>query len=77
MFFCSKPGVTRTGCCLEVFKYLRASKKHGTFVTPGVFFFCLCSFQFVFFCFFLETLFGVFFFLILWFALLSWFLLFF
>ena len=27
------PGVSK-GCCLEVFKYL-ASKKHGTFVTPG------------------------------------------
>ena len=29
------------GCLLEAFKYLRASKKHGTFVTPGmcVFFF--------------------------------------
>ena len=28
------PGVSKD-CCLEVFKYLRASKKHGTFVTPG------------------------------------------
>ena len=28
-----QPGVSK-GCFLEVFKYLRASKKHGTFVTP-------------------------------------------
>ena len=27
-------GVSK-GCCLEVFQYSRASKKHGTFVTPG------------------------------------------
>ena len=31
------PGVSK-GCCLEVFEYLRASKKHF-FVTPGSFFF--------------------------------------
>ena len=31
------PGVSK-GCCLEVFKYIRASKKHS-FVTPGCFFF--------------------------------------
>ena len=31
---CYVPGVSK-GCCLEVFKYLRASQKHGTFVTPG------------------------------------------
>ena len=30
----SIPGVSK-GCCLEVLKYLRASKKHGTFV-PGI-----------------------------------------
>ena len=28
-------GFQRVPCCLEVFKYLRTSKKHGTFVTPG------------------------------------------
>ena len=28
------PGVSK-GCFLEVFKYSRASKTHGTFVTPG------------------------------------------
>ena len=28
-----KPGVSK-GCFLEVFKYLRASKKHGTFESP-------------------------------------------
>ena len=31
------PGVSK-GFCLEVFKYLKASKKHS-FVTPGSFFF--------------------------------------
>ena len=30
----TKPGVSK-GCYLEVFKYLRASKKHS-FVTPGI-----------------------------------------
>ena len=29
------PGVSK-GCFLEAFKYLRASKKHGTFETPGI-----------------------------------------
>ena len=29
-----EPGLSK-GCCLEVFKYLRASKKHS-FVTPGI-----------------------------------------
>ena len=32
--FKKDPGVSK-GFCLEVFKYLRASKKHGIFVTPG------------------------------------------
>ena len=33
-------GFQRVPCCLEVFKYLRASKKHS-FVTPGICFFLL------------------------------------
>ena len=30
----SIPGFQRGACCLEVFKYFRASKSHS-FVTPG------------------------------------------
>ena len=33
MMIKQQPGVSK-GCCLEVFKYLRVSKKHS-FVTPG------------------------------------------
>ena len=33
-----KPPEVSKGCCLEVFKYLKTSKKHGTFVTPGIVF---------------------------------------